>query len=203
MLLEKTILPKNYNFLIKNFNILLKFHRKLLNKKRYKILNTKKQSLLKNNQKLIKYIITVKYYRTSTSITASKINGNIFFFCTTKPSLIKKKRNINRKNDIKNLIIQLLNECSFIIKQPIALHLLNVNYNKKQIIKLFFKFFILITKTFNNTPHNGCRPTKKRRIKKRTKKRFLFPKIKQKKLLFLKNMKNIKIIKNNFSKNKK
>ena len=193
MFLEKTILKKNLlknnTFLLKNLKTLTKYYIKLLLKKKYEVLNNNKP-YTKNDQKIIKYVITVKYYRTSTSITASEINGNVFFFCISKPSIIKRKRKINRKIDLQNLIKTLLNQCPFMFKKPIALHLINIGFRKKQILKSFLSFFILVVKIFNNTPHNGCRPAKRRRVKKRTKNFFLFPKTKQRKL-FLKTIKSL------------
>jgi hypothetical protein len=197
MILEKTILKKHLtkkNIQLKNLKKLKYYKTKLsLIKNIYN--NVKQKKIYK---KIIKYIITIKYYRTSTSITASEIDGKTFFIYISKPNLTKKNRKINKKINIKNSIKTLIKNCPFIINEPIALHLINVGYEKNLILKSFSKFFILIYKIFNINAHNGCRPAKKRRIKQRTKKFFTFSKITKKKLFLEVIEKNIlnKIIKN-------
>ena len=187
MFLEKTIvkkkLPKNNTPTLKTFKTLKKYCIKLLLKKSL----TSNKTHEKNYKKIVKYTITIRYYKTNTSITASEINGEPFFFYISQPNIIKKK--LNRKSNIKNLIKNLTNNCPFILNKPIALHLINTGYSKKQIVKSFDKFFILTLKIFNINPHNGCRPSKKKRIKRRTKKFFTFKNKKTNKL-FLKTVKS-------------
>lgn len=168
MLLKQIILKKTIN--TKKNSAVTK---KILNIKKYQQ-SLKQLKLLNNLQpknRLIKYVITVRYYRNGVSLTASTIKGNSLLFCTSKQDKNKKKRKINRKMYLKSLAETLTKYCPFLLKNIAALHLINTGFDKKQIVKkLLPYFYILILKTFNTKPYNGCRKPKTAKKKLRIKK---------------------------------
>jgi hypothetical protein len=175
MLLKKLLIKKNLKTRSTESNLAknighLKEYRGLLKKVKQRYLS--ELNMLKNNKnRLIKYIITVKYYRTGVSLTASTIRGDTFLFCLSKQDKTKKKHRINRKIHIKNLTETLTKYCPFLLKTPVALHLIDVGFDRKRIVKeILTYFFILVMKVFDTKPYNGCRRPKNAKKKIRSKK---------------------------------
>lgn len=135
----------------------------------------KKLSQKKNNYNLLEenltvyYIINITFLKTNTAIHLSDIKGNTKLFYSTGDVGLKGKQKKKRRIVISKLISLLIKKVPFINKKPVALHLNNVKFYKKLIIKRLKKnIFIKIIKSFNLAPYNGCRKKKIRR-KKRTK----------------------------------
>lgn len=168
--LKLTLLDKE-KFYIKNlFNQINKLEQ--IKKKNYKKLSQKnidsnnflKQSLT------VYYIISISFLKANTTIHLSDIKGNIILFYSAGDLGLRGKQKTKRRIAINKLIAILFKKTPFINKKPIALHLNNIKFYKKAIIKQLKKFlFIKIVKSFNLTPYNGCRKRKIRR-KKHTKK---------------------------------
>jgi ribosomal protein S11 len=100
------------------------------------------------------------------------IKGKLRFFRSAGFVDLKGKRKIKQPLALNSLINSLKNDAKFLYGEPIALHLTNVNsfsYNYV-LSKLEEKFFITFIRVFDTTPHNGCRPRKIKRGKKRSKK---------------------------------
>jgi ribosomal protein S11 len=85
---------------------------------------------------------------------------------------LKGKRKTKQPLALNSLINSLKNDAKFLYSKPIALHLTNVNFFSYNYVlsKLEEKFFITYIRVFDTTPHNGCRPRKIKRGKKRSKK---------------------------------
>lgn len=138
-----------------------------INIKKIKNLNIQ-NNLFKENL-TVYYIINITFLKANTTINISDIKGNIKLFYSTGDIGLKGKQKKKRRIAINKLISLFIKKINFINKKPVALHLNNVKFYKKLIIKRLKKnIFIKIIKSFNLTSYNGCRKKKIRR-KKRTK----------------------------------
>ena len=168
--LKLTLLEKE-KFYIKNlFNQInqleqiKKTNYKKLGQKSVENKNSFKQDLT------VYYIINISFLKANTTIHLSDIKGNIKLFYSAGDIGLKGKQKTKRRIAISKLIVILLKKAPFINKKPVALHLNNIKFYKRLIIKqLKRNLFIKIIKSFNLTPYNGCRKRKIRR-KKHTKK---------------------------------
>lgn len=168
--LKLTLLEKE-KFYIKNlFNQINQLEQ--IKKKNYKKLG---QKSVENNNSFkqdltVYYIINISFLKANTTIHLSDIKGNIKLFYSAGDIGLKGKQKTKRRIAISKLIVILLKKAPFINKKPVALHLNNIKFYKRLIIKqLKRNLFIKIIKSFNLTPYNGCRKRKIRR-KKHTKK---------------------------------
>jgi len=159
-------LTSKKKFYIKNlFNQIYQLEQ--IKKKNYKKLSTKIVSHNHLKQKLtVFYIINISFLKANTIIHLSDIKGNIQLFYSAGEIGITGKQKTKRRTVITKLITLLLRKASFINKKPVALHLHNVKFYKRLILKqLKRNLFITIIKSFNLTPFNGCRKKKIRRKK--------------------------------------
>lgn len=173
---------QNYNNLIKYLKLNM-FIKKISNKVFFlNQLNEKNQfkslSLNYNNisfiaiPNLIKYIISINLLKKNTFINVTDIKGKLKFYCSAGFVDLRGKRKIKQPLALNNLINTLKMEAQFLFNEPIALHLTNVNFfsYKYVLSKLEEKFFITFIRVLDLKPHNGCRPRKLKRGKKRRKK---------------------------------
>lgn len=163
-------LTNKKKFYIKN--LLNQIHQlEQIKKKNYKKLGTKIVNYNSFKQNLtVFYVINISFLKTNTIIHLSDIKGNIKLFYSAGEIGLSGKQKTKRRTVVTKLITLLLRKASFIKKKPVALHLNNVKFYKRLILKQLKKnFFITIIKSFNLTPYNGCRKKKIRR-KKYTKK---------------------------------
>lgn len=141
-----------------------------LNKKKIKLINQfSKESLLN-------YIINVNFSLTNTLINITDPNGNtIKSFSAGYVDLTKNQKKV-QPLAIAKILNFLLIKCWFLKHKIVALHFRNVRlYYQTKIVKwLNDKIFVKSIQTFNFLPHNGCRPKKLRRFKRRTKRLVLY-----------------------------
>jgi len=133
-----------------------------------------KSSYYKSNF-FIKYVLGVIVTKTNTIIYLTDIKGRIKYFITSGILKINEKQNkaiviskLFRFLLLKNMHLQKTNE--------IVLHFKNLNQRLALIVFSFVsKYFqnILAVKIYNNQPHNGCRPKK---IKRKKRKKLVFTK---------------------------
>jgi ribosomal protein S11 len=138
-----------------------------------KHLNLINKNTFSNKPKnLIKYIISINLLEKNTFVNVTDIKGKLRFFRSAGFVELKGKRKIKQPLALNSLINSLKSDAKFLYNQPIVLHLTNVNsFSYKYVLsKLEEKFFITYIRVFNLTPHNGCRPRKIKRGKKRSKK---------------------------------
>jgi ribosomal protein S11 len=112
--------------------------------------------------------MTINFHSTNTRIYISDIKGNIIKSYSAGLVNLTGKQKTKRYVAVINLLRKVLIETKTLQKTPITLHIKNVtkNYPIKRIIKLLKnKFLIISIKSFNNKPHNGCRPKKTKRLK--------------------------------------
>ena len=162
--LKLTLLNRE-KFYIKNlFNQIIQLEQ--IKKKNYKKLGQKNNKNILKQDLTVYYIINISFLKANTTIHLSDIKGNIKLFYSAGDIGLKGKQKTKRRIAVGKLIAILFKKTPFITKKPIALHLNNVKFYKRFIVKQLKKnFFIKIIKSFNLTPYNGCRKKKIRRKK--------------------------------------
>lgn len=115
---------------------------------------------------LVTYIIDVNFLRSNTFIHIMDFSGKSkFFYCSGSfnySGKIKKARSVVFASVCKVLSSKL----KFLKGSPVALHLKNVGYARRWILKKLKKyFFVKSVRSFNLYPHNGCRKKKVKRKK--------------------------------------
>lgn len=134
----------------------------------YKILN--KRSSAKNfKQNLIVYIININLTNTNTLVSITDIKGNVKIFYSSGQVNLKGKQKTKQPAALINILKLLMVKAKFIQNKPLALHFKNTkpHYESFIIKMLKKKFFIKTIRSYNLQPHNGCRPKKIKRFKKR------------------------------------
>jgi len=159
---EKSYIKNLLNQIIYLKKLKKKDSRNLSEKKNF-IFNAKKANL---QDFTIIYIINISFLKTNTTIHVSDIQGNLKLFYSAGSVGLSGKQKKKRRISISKLIFLVLKKAPFLGKNPIALHLKNVNFYKNLIIgKLKQNLYIKIIKILNQTPYNGCRKKKLRRKK--------------------------------------
>jgi ribosomal protein S11 len=170
----ETSLLKEEKFYVKNLLNQVTYLKKL-KANDFKNLGTKKFGISNNREInlqdfMIMYVINVSFLKANTAIHVSDVQGNLKLFYSAGSVDLTGKQKKKRRIAVSKLISLLLKKASFLSRKPIALHLNNVNFYKKLIVrKLKRNLYIKIIKIFNQTSYNGCRKRKLRR-KKYTKK---------------------------------
>ena len=160
--------------LIIMFNSLKYFLKKV---KKLPVSIKKNQQVFKHshNQNLINYVINIVLSQTNTLVNITDIYGNVkLSFSAGSIQLTKTQKKAQPLALIK-IFKLILSKAKFLNKKTIALHFKNTNYyHESTIIKLLkTKLFIKSVQNLSLIPHNGCRPKKLRRIKRRTKRMVL------------------------------
>ena len=154
-------------------NLLKKFKNQLKKLKTFKNIRyiiSKENFLINKSLKPINYIVGVNIYKTNVVIYVSNVKGEINFFYTAGSLNLKKNQKKKKIVIITKLLKILLTNVSFISKKDIvALHLYNFN---EGLVKVVYSFLIKhynleVVQVNNNQPHNGCRPRKLKRKKRR------------------------------------
>lgn len=123
------------------------------------------------NSIFIKYILGISISKTNNIIYLSDTTGHIKFFCNSGQLDLDKK--VRKKTKL--VIIKLVNFInkklkSVYLNEHIALHLKNVKkrfcYSTLNLL-LERKYKVDVLKIKNNQPHNGCRPRKLKRKKRK------------------------------------
>lgn len=152
----KKLLIDNKNKSINKFNI-----------------NNIKKKILKQN--VVSYIINVVLSPTNTIVNVTDIKGNVIISISAGLINLTKFQKRSQPMALLNIFKILLSKSKFLQNKTVALHFKNV----KRFHELFFvtalknKVFIKSFQSYNLTPHNGCRPKKIKRIKRRTKRLVL------------------------------
>ena len=126
--------------------------------------------LINKSIKPINYILGVKIYKTNVIIYLSDIKGNIKFFYTAGSLNLKKNQKRKKVVVLTKLLKVLLLNINFLTKKDvIALYLQNFNEGLVKVVYFFLikHYNLEIVQINNNQPHNGCRPRKLKRKKRR------------------------------------
>jgi ribosomal protein S11 len=132
--------------------------------------NLKKNCLIFRSKTLINYIIGISIYRTNIILYLSDVKGIIKFFITSGSLGIKRKQKKKKIAVLIKLIKFMMLKVKSISKNDlIALHLKNFNERLGSFTSVFLsKYYnIELVKINTNQPHNGCRPRKVKRKKRR------------------------------------
>jgi ribosomal protein S11 len=132
--------------------------------------NLQKNSLIFRSKTLINYIIGISIYRTNIILYLSDVKGIIKFFITSGSLGIKRKQKKKKIAVLIKLIKFMMLKVKSISKDDlIALHLKNFNERLGSFTSTFLsKYYnIELVKINTNQPHNGCRPRKIKRKKRR------------------------------------
>ena len=122
-------------------------------------------------QNTINYIFTIKISKTNTLINLSTIRGNIITFFSSGHLNLTKKQKIIQPFALLSLLKAIMVNNPEINSKTVTLHFKNLKpYYESLLTNLLKKIiFINLIKSYNLSPHNGCRPKKIKRFKKRTK----------------------------------
>ena len=138
-----------------------------------KSVNFNNSSLERKNS--IRYIININLSPTNTLVNVSHVNGNsIISLSAGCADLTKRQKKVQPMALIKIFKVLLI-KTSFLLNKPVALHFKNTRtfYESLIIRVLKDKLFIKSVQSYKLVPHNGCRPKKIRRVKRRTKRMVL------------------------------
>jgi ribosomal protein S11 len=166
--------------LLHNIYISKKFKNKLIEKKSIiENFNTTK-NLIKtdffhnlNSIETVKYIVGLSFFKKNTIIYIIDMNGRLKYQCSA--GFIK--LNKNQKTKMPLVLIKLtkilLFKMSHLNKIPVAIHLNNMPRSLQYFFEFIFKtqFLIVQLTSFQTFPHNGCRPKK---LKRKKRKNFYF-----------------------------
>lgn len=132
----------------------------------------KPKTLKKKKQTLINYVVNIQTSQTNTIINITNIKGNSILSVTAGSLNFNKKQKKTQPLALLNILKKILLKSNFLNDKIIAIHFKNVKiYYESLVIRMLQKLlFIKSIKSYNLSPHNGCRPKKIKRFKKRTKK---------------------------------
>lgn len=181
------IKTNNNKFLDSNYSVLnnVKLKSKLLHEKAILLKQSKTEKnnfflfdrLLDQNDAIdtnnfisVRYILGISSYRTNTILFLTDIKGNLIFSITSGAINLVGKQKVKKPSSVLRLIQFFLNRIKFLKNEPISLHLKNFNFSLlKTVVTVLEKNSIIIStiKNYKFRPHNGCRPRKLKRKKRR------------------------------------
>jgi len=179
LLQKKNEIKKKKNLLIHIYNNKV-LNQKLKEKKTIinDFSNTKKSIQKKRFHNLniletLKYIVGVSFLKKNTIIYITSSCGQLKYQCSAGFLKLNKKQKIKIPFVLIKLTKTLLNKMPYLNRIPIALHLNNIPKPLQFFFEAIFKtqFFIIQLSSFKSFPHNGCRPKK---LKRKKKKLFFF-----------------------------
>ena len=123
-------------------------------------------------QDLISFIINIRFSGTNTLINITDIKGNPKISFSSGLIGLKGRQKKFQPAAIINIFKILFIKAKFLSGKPVAIHFRNVQLYYESLIigMLKNKVFIKSIRSYNLYPHNGCRPRKLKRFKRRTKK---------------------------------
>lgn len=148
--------------------VLKKEYLKALKNKIYLLSNVKKRNYKEalRRSSSVSYTIDISFSKVNILLHITDFSGKLKFSSSAGSLSHKGKSKKVRILIIKSMINLLLKNCSFLQSKPIALHLKNVKFLKRWIVRKFKKkFFIQTVKSFSIYSYNGCRKKKIRRKK--------------------------------------
>lgn len=174
-LLNMLIYVKSPKFLvntIKNSNLKKLYARFWYNNTINKVLTISETKVKEN---VISYIININLSPTNTIVSVTDIKGNPKISLSAGLIKLTKRQKKTQPMALINIFKVLLLKARFLKDYPTALHFKNTkSYYESLIIKVLKdKLYIKSIQSYNLSPHNGCRPKKIKRIKRRTKRMVL------------------------------
>jgi len=125
-----------------------------------------------NKVSLIKYIINVHLSLTNSYVSITDIKGSVLISLSGGSAGLKKRQKKTQPVALMAIFKELFLKTRFLQGQCVGIHFKNVRPNlEKLVIKILkSKVLIVLIRSYNLHPHNGCRPRKLKRFKSRTKK---------------------------------
>jgi ribosomal protein S11 len=139
-------------------------NRKLITKN----LNLKNRNFDCNSQqKMIRYIINIKFTASNTLVNVTDIEGNPKVFLSSGVVGLKGKMKKYHPTAIVKILKFLVSKIKFVGASPVAIHFIGAKrYQILLAIKLLkTKVFIKTIRNYNLKAYNGCRPRKMKRLK--------------------------------------
>lgn len=180
ILKKKTLHNKNnfgqilkYNNYIQNLKKKLGLLQELKQNKNYKKLSLffkNKKTFSAVKQDLILYKINITLSKKNTIVYVTDVKGNLKLFQSTSSLNITGKQKTAQPAALFKVFKIILSKADFLKNKPVALHCSNVK--KRYIVFLLTILenilFIKVIRIYNFLiPHNGCRPKKLKRKKRR------------------------------------
>ena len=125
-------------------------------------------SIVKN--KLIRYIINIKFTESNTLVNVTDIEGNPKVFLSSGVVGLKGKMKKYHPTAIVKILKFLVAKIKFVGASPVAIHFSGAKrYQILLAVKLLkTKVFIKTIRNYNLKAYNGCRPRKMKRLKHRS-----------------------------------
>lgn len=122
-----------------------------------------------NTLEIIKYIIGVSFLKKNTIIYITDIRGKLKYYCSAGFIKLNKKQKVKIPLVLMKLTKIILAKVPNLKKMPVAVHLNNISKPLQFFFEPIFKtqFFIIQLTSFKTFPHNGCRPKKLKRKKRK------------------------------------
>merc|ERR1712115_700828 len=168
MILIKILKNNNdKNFFDKSLTSLNLIKRKVKIKQIYNLKRETNFQKLKQNP--LSYILTLSISQTNTLINLSNTEGKLLISLSSGCLNLKKGQKKLQPLALINLLKSLILIADFKSKKSVTLHFRNVkSYYESLVINLLKDvIFIKSIKSSNLQPHNGCRPKKLKKIKRR------------------------------------
>jgi len=171
MILIKILRKKpNTSFLDESLTSLNLIKKATKSKHIYKVKNKTNFKSFKQNP--LNYILTLIISQTNTLVTLSNTEGKLLISLSSGCLNLKKRQKKLQPLALISLLKSLTLIADFNSKESVTIHFKNVkSYYESLVINLLKDvIFIKSIKSYNLQPHNGCRPRKLKKIKRRTKK---------------------------------
>lgn len=122
-----------------------------------------------NTLSLVKYVVGISFLKKNITIYVGDANGRLNYNCSAGLIKLNKKQKIKIPLVLIKLTKIVTNKLPNVADIPTALHLNNVPKSLQLFFEPVFKtqFFIIQLNNFRVFPHNGCRPKKLKRKKRK------------------------------------
>ena len=185
MILSKLVNNKNQNYInsAENLKLFLNFSKSYpsllhesfdLCRRNGYFVNSKRVNN-KINQHLVSYVINVVLSPTNTIVSVCDVKGKALISVSAGLSGLKKFQKKSQPSALVNVFKVLFVKAKFLRNKPVVINFKNVKRFHESLLLSILKdkIFIKSFQSYNLTPHNGCRPKKIKRIKRRTKRLVL------------------------------
>lgn len=127
------------------------------------------------SQNSVNYVVSVVLSPTNTFVTVNDVRGNVIVSASAGLIKLTKFQKRSQPTAVMNIFKHILAKVTFLQNKTISVHFKNVKrFHESLILTSLKPFFVIKSFQSNNlSPHNGCRPKKLKRIKRRTKRLVL------------------------------
>ena len=163
--LKATELKQNQNYL-KALQNKLNTVKVLQRENQHKVLIKSTKSLINREICSIRYLITISFTKSNTTIQLSESQGYLKVVLNLTSINVSGKQRRQRKLALTRLLQLFMTKVNFLENEHVSVHFNNVRTHKVYILEKLQHFFLIKTiKSFDQLPYNGCRKRKIRRKK--------------------------------------